>query len=168
MNRLLSITLAFVSSLALANVDSEKIKYVAQELANYTSSSNEYKVKPASAMEMMKELSFGELQMDDFYYDEESSIDVDSSAWGIISFKIAISWIQYSQFLSQDENGNEVKNSPESIKAAALIESLDGTGAIFGAGPFGAVQCGITFPAFLIMDTKKGIIYSFETEGSGC
>jgi hypothetical protein len=161
--------LTLSSTLAFANVDSKKIKSVAKSLGALMADSKVYKVKPASPLEMMKELAAGPLEMgDDFTFDQETATSGDSGAWGFVKMAEAISWVANAEYLNVDENGEEITNSPKAKKAANLVRSLIGTGVVFGAGPFGAVQCGGTYPALLMIDTKAGVIYTFETEGSGC
>lgn len=167
-SRILILSLVMFSTLSMAAVDSKKIKSVSAQLAKLLPNSGSYKLKKASPLEMMKELAYGPLEMSDFEYDAEASLGGDSSAWGIIKMAQAVKWVEGSEYLNQDENGEEFKNSPKSQKAAALVKSLVGTGVVFGAGPFGAVQCGFTYPALLFIDTEAGVIYTFETEGSGC
>jgi len=168
MKNLLVLALAFVSTLAFADVDSKKIKSVADQLTEYTASAKEFKVKPASPLFMMKELALKQLDFSDFEYDVESSMQTDAGTWGLIKMADAISWVAGSDYLNYDELGEEIKNSPKAKAAAKLMRSLYGSGVVFGAAPIGAVQCGVTFPALLLIDSKSGMIYSFETEGSGC
>lgn len=167
-SRFLVIALVLFSAFAHAAVDSKKIKTVSKELAKMLPASNIYKVKKASPLEMMKELAEKHLQYDDFYYDADTATEGDSTAWGIIKMSQAVSWVGSAEYLTRDENGEEIENSPKAKKAANLVKSLVGTGVIFAAGPFGAVQCGFTYPALMFIDTEAGVIYTFETEGSGC
>lgn len=164
----LILSLVMFSSVSFAAVDSKKIAKVSVELAKLLPNSQKFKLKPASPLEMMKELAYGPLEMSDFQYDAETATEGDSSAWGIIKMVTAVRWVEGSEYLNRDANGDEIKNSVKALKAAALVRSLVGTGVVFGAGPFGAVQCGFTYPALLIIDTEAGVIYTFETEGSGC
>jgi hypothetical protein len=168
---LLTLTVfGFLQTSHAAPVNSEKIKNVANQLDGLFPSSNESEVTPASPLNMMKEYAISEYEEsgDDFNYDPEQALDPDSTAWGIIKMSQAISWVQSSQYLNQTSEGEEIKNSPTAKKAGNLIRSLVGTGVVFGAAPHGAVQCGVTFPALLLIDTKSGVIYSFNTEDSGC
>lgn len=148
-------------------VDSKKIKSVSMQLAKLVPSSSQFKVKPASPLEMIKEVA-EQLQYEDFTYDAESAIEGDSGAWGIIKMSQAIGWVSGAEAFIYDQDGNEIQNSVIAKKASDLVKSLVGTGVVFGAGPFGAVQCGFTYPALIIMDTEAGVVYTFETEGSGC
>jgi hypothetical protein len=167
-SQFVALSLVLFSSLSFGAVDSKKIKAVASKLGALMASSKDYKVKPASPLEMMKEVA-KQLQYDDFSYDADTATEADSSSWGIIKMASAISWVANAEYLNIDsETGNEIPNSPKAKKAADLVKSLYGTGVIFGAGPFGAVQCGVTFPALMLIDTKAGVIYTFDTEGSGC
>ncbi|MFZ4712700.1 MAG: hypothetical protein ACOYL6_03220 [Bacteriovoracaceae bacterium] len=173
MKQILSfVVLAFVlnSTASFAAIDSKKIKTVATKLGELLADFKTYNLKPASPIEMMKELAVKELQEDeaDFHYDVEDSLQGDGGAWGIHPMATAIHWVSNAEYLTIDEAGEEIMNSPKAKKAADLVKSLYGTGVVFGAGPFGAVQCGGTYPALLMIDTAKGVIYKFDTEGSGC
>jgi hypothetical protein len=147
-----------LSLTSFAAVDSKKIMQVADELSKLLPS-HEYNLQAASPLEMLTQMA-AELEYDDFNYNPQDAINPDSTAWGIIKMSQAIKWVANAELL---EN-----NSSEGQKAANLIKSLYGTGVVFGASPTGAVQCGVTFAALLLIDTAKGVIHSFDTEDSGC
>lgn len=159
----LILSLALFSSLSFAAVDSKKIKTVANGLGKDLPS-NVFKVKPNSPVNMMKELAKKHLDMDDFNYDPTTATDGDSAAWGLVKMSQVIGWVQSAELLA---NGTD-RMSHKQKKAGDMVRSLVGSGVVFGAGPFGAVQCGGQYPALMLIDTEAGLIYTFETEGSGC
>jgi hypothetical protein len=129
--RFVVLGLTLSSTLAFADVDSKRIKSVAKSLAALMASSNVYKLKPASPLEMMKELAAGPLEMDDFTFDQETATSGDSGAWGFVKMAEAISWVANAEYLTVDENGEEIRNSPKAKKAAQLVRSLVGSGVVF-------------------------------------
>jgi hypothetical protein len=168
MIRFLTLAMILLSTLSYgATVDSKRIKSVSAQLAKMLPSSN-YRVKAASPLEMMKAFAKDELNYDDFFYDVATATEGDSSAWGIIKMGSVLGWLYSAEIFTVNEEGNEIQHSPKAKKAVDLVKSLNGSGVVFGAGPFGAVQCGFTYPALMIIDTAAGVIYTFETERSGC
>lgn len=163
----LILSLLMFSTLSFAAVDSKKIKSVSNQLAKLLPA-KDYKVKAASPLLMLKDFALNTIEYGDFNYNPETALEGDSTAWSLIKMSQAVGWVAGAEILNLDENGDEIKDSPKAKKAAALVKSLVGTGVVFGAAPIGAVQCGFTFPALLFIDTEAGVIYSFETEGSGC
>ncbi|MES2854727.1 MAG: hypothetical protein V4692_02635 [Bdellovibrionota bacterium] len=155
------LSMAFVStSFADDAANSAKIKAAAEKIsaiADTYGASSVIQVKPASPLKMLKEMS--EEATGDFNWDPESAMEPDSSAWGFTTMAVASGWIESVEDAYTKEQVADYKKA---------VRSLIGTGVVFGVSPTGAAQCGIRFPALLLIDTKAGKIYEIALEGSGC
>jgi hypothetical protein len=169
----IALSLVFMTALNVKaetnSVDSKKIESVAKQLGAMMDGSWTYQAQPASPLEMIKEFAAKKFDEsgEDFNFDSKEAGGADSGAWGFVTLPEAVAWVASSELLNIDGNGDDVPKAVKE-KAEALVKSLEGSGVIFGAGPIGAVQCGVTLPALLLIDTQSGMIYSINTEGSGC
>lgn len=179
---ILALTL-FVSTSAFAkNKDIEnRVRYAANVLASIAEGSQEFKVTPNSdAKKMLFELGTNEGMIEsqeDFneHWDAKAS-----DAWGADEML----WAEetHSGAYSYVENALEVALEESEQTAADKVKFADGTLKLnkafnvlrsiksvkYGVAPMGAVQCGVTFPSLMILDTENGIIHQIVMEGSGC
>lgn len=98
----------------------------------------------------------------------------DSMGWGEATMKDAYSYVtevnsDYLESLKAEGKEKEMAQYLQNIKAAKdAFKLLLNSGVMFGVAPIGAVQCGVTFAALVIIDPHSGTSYVFAKEGSGC
>ncbi|MGE0631973.1 MAG: hypothetical protein AB7O96_06170 [Pseudobdellovibrionaceae bacterium] len=152
----LIMTLAF-SSVSFAEIDSKAISAAYTKLSKIGYASNAYKVKPGSPYSMIKQLALNEYGDDEFHFEKDVTPEADGRVWGTIEMRQAMGFVRSAEGLS----------STRIEKGLDAIRSLVGSGVVFGVNPHGAVQCGISLPALLLIDTEAGKIYSVSFDPSG-
>lgn len=150
-----------------------------QPLAN--SGVQTYKIKPTKNIkEAMKAIAADAQAIDAKEFEDYwvgSSNDAwgaDTMSWGSATMKDAFDYVttledNVADDLDQPENAKKkAKVEAQIEKAKAAFKLFLNTGVIFGVAPMGAVQCGVTFAALVIVDPYTGKVYVFSKEGSGC
>lgn len=171
---------ALQSSAAQAQTVSERIAKAAEFLAETASASTSYQVKPGSPKDMIKELAMKESSYeseedfeDNWVTNPNEAWEADSSNWAEESFSGARSYVSSAidEAYDQSDKTNEDKiNYAEKRemmrRGFTILRSIPSVR--FGVAPLGAIQCGVTFGALLILDTASGKIHQISMEGSGC
>ncbi len=178
---ILSLALTFAVTSAYADDRSERIEKVVDSFSQFAQSGvHVYKVKPARTVKaMVLELAIQIGNAEDesdlgWVENENDAWEADSSNWAETEMKTAYEYMTTfdEYYLEQlNEPGQEAEKArvmAEMKKAKEDFKLFLNSGVKFGVGPMGAVQCGVTFAALLIIDPATGKIYSFAKEGSGC
>jgi hypothetical protein len=169
MSRFLIPVLLLSFNATAATVDSAKIKATFTKLAKLAESSEAHATRASRPRDMLRELH---LRIDN---DPESFTfrnfgdgypGADELKWGIATMRSAIDFVRNSYGLGEDHEGRRTPDRAE--KAADLVKELVGTGVVFGYSPNGAVQCGVTLPSLLLIDTARRKVYQLTFDGSGC
>lgn len=183
MKKMILMSLVFLSTTAFAgnkNIE-QRISYAAKLLAEMAEGSQTYTAQQGlDAKSLMKEIALKE-QMTETEEDFESNwVNEVGTAWGademlfgLESLPGAISYIKTNleDRLEQSEktDADKIKFADDYTKANQAFEILRSIKSIkFGIIPTGAVQCGVTFPSLLILDTENGQAHQITMEGSGC
>ncbi len=135
-----------------------------------------YKVTPGTEEQMLKALS-EQLEYEDFDWvgADDSSWEADSLSWGVTNLERAQAYVigVLEQKLEENSENNvnkaKIQFADNYIISKKVFDSLKNVkGVKYGVSPTGAVQCGVSFAALLVLDTKEGYIYEIVMEGSGC
>ncbi len=171
--------------------DSKRIEYAATLLSSASDSMTSEQVSPtkdSDSKEILKKVAtdIQGIEAEEFadYYEAEpaDAWGADSMMYASASLADAMSYVTDFVLESLDaidsENDKEeadkqklkLANALISIqKAEPILKDLQKYKKVsFGIAPMGAVQCGVTFPALLIMDGTEGLVYVISNEGSGC
>lgn len=149
-------------------------------LGDVAQSTREFKVKPdQDPQSMIKEYALNEGLIDsdaDFagsWSKTNDAWEVDSGRLGLTTFKAAYGYIENGIQESWDNDDSDTKSQKEyrellskAKKAFDILKAIPSVS--YGISSAGAVQCGVTFPSLLILDTENGQIHQVIMEGSGC
>lgn len=179
----LTATVMTVSAMAKTSQENKPLEKAIQLLTEISEEQSSFQVTPdTDVRQMIKELALStgyvELPEDfDAYYSENNSEAwyADSMAWSSASVDEAESYISEKipelvefrkEQLGHDITGLEQSMRTKTKQAFAILRSLKSVK--YGAVPMGGVQCGVRFPALLVIDTETGKIKSISMDGSGC
>lgn len=176
---ILNLTLFSTISFA-AGKDSEGIKSAFTILQKIANSTNNYKVKPGTEKEMLMRLALKEKYSESveefnesWVGDKNSAWEADSSSWGSTNVEAAYSYVTtvLDDYLdrSNRKDADKIKfanKMRDANRAFAILRAIKTVR--YGVAPLGAVQCGVTFAALMILDTETGDIYQIDMEDSGC
>lgn len=179
-NLLILISLVLVSQVSHAQSISKRIAAAAEILASISEGSDTYTVKADAPKAMLLELGLNEGLVDseeDFEANWKGTSgdawEADSMNWGLENLSGAQSYIT-SNLEQALDNGDQtdadkVKYADGMLKVKKAFNILKSIKSVkYGVAPIGAVQCGVRFPALLILDTENGKIHKITMEGSGC
>lgn len=179
-NLLILVSLVFTAHTSQAQNISKRIATAADILASISEGSNMYTVKAGAPKAMLLEFGLNE-QIVESEEDFEASWkglsgnawEADSMNWGLENLSGAQSYITNAldQALENGEqtDADKVKFADGLLKVKKAFNILKSIKSVkFGVAPTGAVQCGVTFPSLLILDTENGKIHQIIMEGSGC
>jgi hypothetical protein len=177
---ILSLIASTNSAFAAQKTDSERILFAVNILTTIAEQSSEYNVAPnADAKKMLQELAVvtGETPAEDFdsYWttDDYEMWEADAMAWGETDSEGAKGYFEgvLDTNLSESEKTTEdkIRYADGKIQMERAFSVLNDIRTVkYGVAPMGAVQCGVTFPSLMILDTTSGKVYQLIMEGSGC
>jgi hypothetical protein len=182
MKHLILIATLFLSLTASAKAPSiaERIAAAADLIATFAEGSNTHKVTPGEAKDMLREFALGEGIVDDeadfesrWVGDSGDAWEVDSTNWGLEDAAGAKNYIEGALETklaeSEQTDADKVKYADGMLKTKQAFQVLRSIKSVrYGVSPTGAVQCGVTFPSLMIIDTQNGVMHEIIMEGSGC
>jgi|GEM_PF-2030039 len=159
----------------------ERISTAAGILAQIAEGSDEYTLTPNSdPKKMILELALKEQMVEseeefeqNWVGDSGQAWEVDGMYYGVDTLSGAYDYINnvLTQTLEDGErnDADKVKFAEATLKLNQAISILRSVKSVkFGVWPSGAVQCGVSFPSLLILDTENGKAHQIIMEGSGC
>ncbi len=177
----LASTVSFANSRTSSTNDKSSLRVAIKLLSEVAARSDSFKVQPNSDLKSMIAeaalVHYSAESMEDF---EQSWVGEDSSAWGADEMSWGTDTVDgaegYVDMVLADtreslsgEEGAEETFKSSSAKAKKVFQILRKFKNVkYGVGPVGAIQCGVTFAALLIIDTETGDVYEITMEGSGC
>jgi hypothetical protein len=130
------------------------------------------------AKEMLKDFAWKKYQIPPEEFEEswvpkeDSAWEIDSGAWSLSNLASAKIYVKSALQNAQNNDLSEPdeKAYQEALaKAKTAFEILGQASPVaYGVAPTGAVQCGVSFAALIVMDLENGIVYEVAMEGSGC
>ena len=178
----LILTMLVSTSVFAKNADIQRrIDSAAAILADIAHGSETFTVAPSTdAKAMMRELAIKNDMVESAEDFEAQWTDKSNDAWGADEMLWALdtSAGAYSYISSALESDLEISERTDKDKmtyangilalkkAFGILNSIKSVK--YGVAPIGAVQCGVTFPALLIIDTENGKVHQITMESSGC
>lgn len=172
-----------VTAMAKTPQETKQLEQAVQLLTEVSAEQASFQVAPhANLKEMIKELALttGEVELEeDFekYFSEDNSgaWNPDSMDWSIASLMEAQSYVvgkipELVKFRKEQEGVDTTGMAEEMLvktqEAFALLKQMKSVK--YGVAPMGGEQCGVVFPAILVIDTETGTIHSISMDSSGC
>ncbi|WII73719.1 hypothetical protein QJS83_07500 [Bdellovibrio sp. 22V] len=159
----------------------DRIRFAANLLAETAQGSQEYKVTPqADTKKMLLEFALQEGSIEseeDFEANWTTNTyelwGADGMMWGLETAGGAYGYVSNALEVALEEGEQTDKDkitfADGMLKLNRAFQILRSIKSVkYGVAPMGAVQCGVTFPSLLIMDTENGVIHQIIMEGSGC
>ncbi|MEK2645975.1 hypothetical protein [Bdellovibrio sp. BCCA] len=183
MKHLVIVLSLLVSTSAFAkNQDIEKrIRYAADLLASVAEGSQEFKVTPGSDVKkILFELATNEGMVDDQKDFDDHWEATPKNAWGVDemlwaeedrggAYSYIESGLENTLEGSEQTDQDKIKFADGTLKLNKAFNVLRSIKSVkYGVAPMGAVQCGVTFPSLMILDTENGVVHQIIMEGSGC
>jgi hypothetical protein len=158
----------------------ERIQAAIDALNSFAEGAEVFQVTPADDEKAMLSQVAAKMELDaqDFEDnwvgdDTNKAWEVDSGNWGVETRQGAQDYIMGSldQVLENPDLTDEqkIRYVDSKLKVEKAFTVLSYIKSIkYGVSAYGAVQCGVTFPSLMILDTKTGKAYQIIMEGSGC
>ena len=157
----------------------ERIQAAIDEIYAVSEGGDQFQLTPnEDAKVMMKELSlkvYGEDVFEERWLGDDSSAawDVDGGGWSYETLEGGQGYVlgALEQRLEESDMSDEAKlkyvnDKLQVERAFTALRYIKGLK--YGVMGEGAVQCGVSFPSLLILDTKSGKAWQIIMEGSGC